>query len=151
MRRLLIVIAALAVALPARAEPVRPPWYVKPMALDTGLLANWSEAETVAIDEVIGEAGAPWIQVRLSGWNLGEQSRLYLTSLEDGDTQVHTAATLRTWQGRSAIFRGGLVRAGQAFPQRLRQQGALLRRKAQCFGSNLINTHKVTILEVSQR
>lgn len=110
MRVFLILLAAAAAIVPARTEPIRPPWYVKPMALDTGLVANPSEGDSFAVDEVIGEPDAPWIQIRLSDWKLGENSRLIITSLEDGDVQYHSAATLQDWGGRSAIFRGGLVR-----------------------------------------
>ena len=57
----------------------------------------------------------------------------------------------RTSQNRTIInLRGRLVRARQAFPQRFRQQGALPRRKAQCFSSNLVDTHSVIVVEVLQ-
>ena len=53
----------------------------------------------------------------------------------------------------SAIIRlrGRFVRAGQAFPMRLRQQGALPRRKPQGFSSNLVDTLSFIIIEVFQR
>lgn len=67
-----------------------------------------SAARMVLRDEV-SVPGSPWIQLQFAAGDLGAQSYLELTSLQDGATQRLDATALRQWHNQSAYFNGDTV------------------------------------------
>ena len=67
------------------------------------------EAAELAVRDVISVPGVPWMQLQFTRANLGNKSRIEITSKLDGSTQILDAKTFQQWGGRSAYFNGDAV------------------------------------------
>lgn len=68
-----------------------------------------SEAEKLVIGEIVSVPGVPWMQLQFGKSNLGVNSRIEITSLLDGATQVLDAKSFQEWNHHSAYFNGDAV------------------------------------------
>lgn len=69
----------------------------------TKLSAEGSVSELIQVD------GAPWLRLDFGDVNLGNNSYIEITSIEDAATQVLTTNTIKQWQNESAYFNGDAV------------------------------------------
>lgn len=82
---------------------------------DSGIVANTTDEPQIVTSFLIDQPGAPWVQLRLDGTELGGDvwagngSVLRITSLHDGALQTMNARHLEQWQYRSAYFNGDAV------------------------------------------
>ena len=49
---------------------------------------------------------APWVRLRFADVDLGENSYLVITSIEDQDKQFFNSQTIKEWQLQTAFFKG---------------------------------------------
>lgn len=63
----------------------------------------------IAFRQNISVSGVPWLRVHFSNYNLGQDSYLIITSLEDQAQQRLDATSIRQWRSSSAFFNGGAV------------------------------------------
>ncbi|RLD55322.1 MAG: hypothetical protein DRJ05_13150 [Bacteroidetes bacterium] len=64
-------------------------------------------SEYLAVKKTIKASDhAPWVRLRFAEVNLGKNSYLVITSIEDGDQQFFNTQTIDEWQGQTAFFRG---------------------------------------------
>jgi hypothetical protein len=94
------VVTASAVAQPS--EPT-------PYPVQSGVYDN---SESQFISAHVGTvmlADAPWLRVHVGEFDLGKNSYVLFTSMEDGYRLRHSAATLSQWRGWSAFFNGDAV------------------------------------------
>ena len=66
--------------------------------------------ESVVHSDVVTVPDAAWVQIHLSGWNLGKKSLLIITSVLDGSTQLFNSQTLSDYRGNSPYFNGSKVK-----------------------------------------
>ncbi|MFH1107914.1 MAG: hypothetical protein V1790_01765, partial [Planctomycetota bacterium] len=64
------------------------------------------QAAAPAHVEVIQVKDTPWVRIRFGEHNLGAESYLILTSLDDGDRQRLDSWSMPIWQNTSAVFNG---------------------------------------------
>lgn len=112
MKRLVFTLGMLLFATGIHAQPAPIPLHRVDFPLDTGRhsLPASADATLAVFTQTVGEVDAPWLQLHFGNFDLGANSYLRLTSLEDGDEQHFTQRTLTIWEGNSAHFNGGLVR-----------------------------------------
>lgn len=72
---------------------------------ETGLMASTQ----VAFSDVISVSSVSWIRLKFTEANLGRDSYITITSLEDGAQQILNSTTLAQWQNTSAYFNGDAV------------------------------------------
>ena len=113
MRALTVLCAlALLVSIPAVAEtdwdaPMDPP---KPYRVQTDWLANDSDAEFSAHQEILHFPNASYVRLYFGDVALEGNSFLRTTSDFDGEVQELDATTLEMWNHTSAYFNGDTVR-----------------------------------------
>ncbi len=78
--------------------------------VDSGVVRNTGTERGVVFEHVVRVEGVPWIRMHFSKADLGQQTEIRLTSLQDGAVQVHDAETLQEWRYTSAYFNGDAVR-----------------------------------------
>ena len=109
---LALVLVAVGSLLPARlpaqqAPPI--PHHTEPYQLSSGLMAADETEEQATFAQIVQVSGAPWLRIHFADYNLGQDSFLTLTSLEDNATQHFTSATLPLYGNSSATFNGDAV------------------------------------------
>ena len=67
------------------------------------------ESGQLVASKIIAEPGVPWLQLQFGKGRLGRQSRIEITSLYDGATQVLDARSFEQWNNQSAYFNGDAV------------------------------------------
>lgn len=84
---------------------------VVPLALDTGRYSNSGPVETVVYTTTLKspKRDTAWMRLHFDELNLGQGSRIKITSLHDGDTQTLDAGTMQLWSNTSAMFVGDKV------------------------------------------
>ena len=96
----------------ATAQPAPFPSRTVPLASDTGAFrgAIGPEAESfTASRQLVEIPGALWLRLRFGDHDLGAESYVTVTSLEDGEQQRLDAEALRLWQDQTAMFNGDAV------------------------------------------
>lgn len=84
---------------------------VVPLDLDTGRYGNSGPVQTVVYTTTLSSPrrDTAWIRLHFDEVNLGQGSRMKITSLQDGDTQMLDAGTMQLWSNSSAMFVGDKV------------------------------------------
>jgi V8-like Glu-specific endopeptidase len=67
------------------------------------------EPARLAVRKILSVPGAPWMQLVFHQGRLGKKSRIEMTSMFDGSTQVLDVETLKDWNSQSAYFNGDQV------------------------------------------
>jgi len=67
------------------------------------------QSTRMADRQTIERVGTDWMRLRIGDFQLGEGSDITVSSLLDGGTQRHTAATLAEWDNWTAVFNGDAV------------------------------------------
>ena len=85
---------------------------VQAVDADSGPVDNTSNGYVVVFDEVIEQAGAPWVRITFdeAGVRLPGDSFIRVASIFDDSVQHLDARRLRQWQNRTAFFNGPAVR-----------------------------------------
>lgn len=95
------------------APPDLPNFEVRvPLAIDSGPLRADDRGEVLLLrfQTIVRVAGADSVRLSLTGTELAAPAaQLLITSLLDGATQMHNAATLAEWRATSAYFNGDAV------------------------------------------
>ena len=99
---------ALAVAM-AFAQPAPIPFHKQQYTVNSGEHAGLLEKSLIAFREIVRVPDAPWLQLHFSHSNLGKQSYITITSLNDGGQQRLGAHDLMNWRNSSAFFNGDAV------------------------------------------
>lgn len=95
---------------PAAPVPYHTEPYTRPSAgVFRGAEGPQAEALT-AVSETVRAPGAPWLRLRFRDYNLGENSFIVITSLQDGASQRLDAQTLSQWGDTTAFFNGDAVK-----------------------------------------
>jgi hypothetical protein len=93
----------------SQAQPAPAPYHRQAYSFDSGR-HNGTTAETaVAMRHLVNISGAPWMQLHIAAYNLGQRSYLSITSLKDGSTQRLDAKSLPQWANSTAYFNGDSV------------------------------------------
>ena len=89
----------------------------KPYVLHSGVhdgqggdQGNSIRAASRAYEATVNSTKAPWLRLHFDTYELGEQSYILITSLEDGAYQRLDAKSIEHWRGASAFFNGDAVR-----------------------------------------
>ncbi|MCC7293026.1 MAG: hypothetical protein IT449_13275 [Phycisphaerales bacterium] len=80
-----------------------------PYPMASGELKNPNDEMMVVPIGVVTVAGAPWLQIHVGAFDLGEGSYILFRSVEDGYWLRHNDETLAQWNGWSAFFNGDAV------------------------------------------
>jgi V8-like Glu-specific endopeptidase len=82
-----------------------------PWSLDTGRHSNTGTVEVLAYTAMLASpmGGTAWMRLQFDDVNLGQSSRIQLTSLQNGDGQTLDAGTMQLWSNTSAMFVGDKV------------------------------------------
>ena len=78
--------------------------------LHSGFYSGDGQDFRLVYSEEIKVDRAPWMRLQFGSFNLGRNSFLSITSLEDGGTQKLTTENLKQWNNVSAFFNGDAVR-----------------------------------------
>lgn len=104
-------VVSCAFSVPARAQTEKIPFHVQPYfwrsAIHTG--AKGAMTQRMAESHHVKAPGAPWLRLSFPSANLGANSYLTITSLQDGATQRLDAEALAQWYNTSAYFNGEAV------------------------------------------
>ncbi len=85
------------------------PFHQEPYQVEFQAEENLSSQEQVQFKQIVEAADAPWLQIVFTDYNLGQNSFLTITSLQDGGQQKLDANSMAQWQGKSAYFNGAAV------------------------------------------
>ena len=88
------------------AQPASMPCHTEVHIVNSGVQDGQMEKHVVAFREVIRVPQAPWLRLNFGKCNLGQESYLLITSLEDGAWQRLNSISLIQWQSASAFFNG---------------------------------------------
>lgn len=96
---------------PAQAteEKAPVPYHRESYQADFQAAENTSAEDQVQYKQVIEVNDAPWLQIIFSDYNLGQNSYMTITSLQDGGQQRLDANSMSQWRGQSAYFNGNAV------------------------------------------
>lgn len=75
----------------------------------TAVFQGDGQTTQIAERQIIERMGTNWMRLRIGEFQLGEGSYITTSSLLDGRTQRHTAATLIEWDHWTAVFNGDAV------------------------------------------
>jgi V8-like Glu-specific endopeptidase len=106
---LLLAAAAILAAAPALAEPSAIEHRLVPHTLSSGPRDNLGGAEAVVFSSVVQVQDAPWLRLTFRRVELGDDSYLRVTSLQDGAVQTLGPRVLAQWRNTSAYFNGSAV------------------------------------------
>ncbi len=67
------------------------------------------ESAGLVASDIISVSGVPWMQLKFGDSRIGNKSRIEISSLLDGSTQVLDAKSFKEWAGQSAYFNGDAV------------------------------------------
>lgn len=104
-----ILLAVALCALPAIAQQSPPGHHTVPYPLHSGVHDGPERGEFLAYEATVVVPNAAWSQLAFVGAELGERSRLVLTSSRNGDVQHLDAESLAQWNQSSGVFVGGRV------------------------------------------
>ena len=105
-----VLLAAVVVGTaPASAQTHAIEHRLVPFYSTSGALDNASPTEAVVYSELIEAADAEWLRLTFRRVELGLDSHLRLTALEDGAMQRLYPVHLQQWQNTSAYFNGSAV------------------------------------------
>ncbi len=93
----------------AVAAPPMPPRHHEPYALHTGLHGGVIAGQRSAFRDVVTSPGAAWMRIFLVDHNLGAESYVTFTSLQDGGVQRLDARSMKHWNNATAAFNGDAV------------------------------------------
>jgi hypothetical protein len=94
----------------AGAMPPITPRHLEEYELHTGLHDGAAAGDVVAFRDTVRAADdAPWMRLHFADYNLGAESYVILTSLDNGDWQRLDARSMIHWNRATGIFRGGAV------------------------------------------
>ena len=99
----------LAAAVPALAQPRAAEYRLVAYHLGSGPLDNAAATDAVVFSHVVEVPGAEWLRLTFNRAELGVDSHLRLTALEDGARQHLYPAHLEQWEDTSAYFNGAAV------------------------------------------
>jgi hypothetical protein len=74
-----------------------------------GTLRFPASSYNVVTETITAHEKAPWLRLRFADVNLGDNSYLEITSLQDNDKQFFNSRSIAEWQDQSAFFRGYAV------------------------------------------
>ncbi len=110
---LIAVLAAIVlgpVAAPTAAQTAELPRHTEAISWSSGNHnGHGGGPARLAASDILSVPGVPWMQLVLGPGKLGKKSRIEITSLLDGGTQVLDAEAMKQWNGRSAYFNGDEV------------------------------------------
>jgi V8-like Glu-specific endopeptidase len=111
MMRLALGVAPLfLIGAPALAQTADIPQRRVAYQAQSGIHSATESADAALVwREVVQSAGAPWVRLHTSSFNLGSGSYVTVTSVEDGALQLFDADSLAEWQGSTAYFNGDAV------------------------------------------
>jgi V8-like Glu-specific endopeptidase len=91
----------------AQIEPV--PYHVEPFQLDSRQHDSLEAAAPGGFRQLVQIPGAVWLRLHFSEYDLGRNSTLTITSLQDGGDQRLDSRSLPQWENATAIFNGDTV------------------------------------------
>ena len=118
-----------------KSQPAEVPFYYEQVAVDFGLnngkeltkqmieynqffYYHKTKARTlpfpasgyiVVSESLSAKQKAPWVRLRFTDVNLGENSYLVITSLQDNDEQYFNSQSIAEWENQTAFFNGNAV------------------------------------------
>ncbi|MCA9273690.1 MAG: hypothetical protein KDA31_11680 [Phycisphaerales bacterium] len=116
--QILCVVAAAGMACAATAQSIQPnpiPQFDAEVDINTGPVVNTGTELAPVISEIVTIQDADWLRMRFDevsfagSKELGNESFLRITSLEDGAVQYLDKVTIKQWQYTSAYFNGDSV------------------------------------------
>ncbi len=116
--QILCVVAAAGMACAATAQTTQPnpiPQFDAELDINSGQVANTGKELLPVISEVINVPNADWLRLRFDEVSfagrkeLGNESYLRITSIEDGAVQYLDKTSIKQWQYTSAYFNGDTV------------------------------------------
>jgi V8-like Glu-specific endopeptidase len=82
------------------------PHHIEQYSVDSGAHDGGAETSGPAFHRVIRVPGAAWLRLHFGDYRLGVRSYVTITSLQDGGSQRHDAASLPQWGNASAYLNG---------------------------------------------
>lgn len=93
------------------AQTAEIPFHVEESQVQSGRHTATRGAQSEAVfSTTVQSFDAPWLQVQFGAADLGRNSYLRLTGVQDGATQELNASLLEAWSKRSAMFKGGAIK-----------------------------------------
>ncbi len=106
---LCVVLVLIVAAAPAVAQTNAAEHRVVAYSASSGELTNLAPVETVVYSHLVESPGAEWLRLSFRRVELGLDSYLRITALEDGAVQTLHSAHVQQWRNTSAYFNGSGV------------------------------------------
>ena len=85
------------------------PYHVEPVELDSRKQESLATAAAGNFRQIIHMPDAIWLRLHFSEYNLGQNSYITITSLQDGGDQRFDSHSLPQWENATAVFNGDSV------------------------------------------